>query len=231
MKTNVSFRSRTALFLAILFHVCGAAGILLTPYKSWFIRYTPLTLLLMGFLLIWTQNRKNIAFFSFLLVSFMVGTGTEMIGVNTGKLFGSYRYNEVMGGKWNGVPLIIGMNWFSITYCSGMVIQGLHDWIEEKYSAAGLLPSSLIQKLSFVIDGALIATFFDWVMEPVAIKLGYWKWMGDGMVPLYNYTCWFVISLLLVMVFRWLRFSKQNHFAVHLLIIQLLFFLLLKTFL
>ena len=231
MKQILGSRNRTALFLAILFHVCGAAGILWTPYKDWFVRNTFLTLFLMTFLLIWTQTRKNGAFFSFLLIAFMLGTGTEMIGVNTGKLFGNYQYHAVMGRKWNGVPFIIGLNWFSIVYCSGMIIQRLHDWIEDKYATAGMQPAAWIQKISFIIDGALIATFFDWLMEPVAVKLGFWSWLGDGHIPLYNYTCWFLISLVLLMVFRWLNFTKHNHFAIHLYIIQLLFFLLLKTFL
>ena len=72
---------------------------------------------------------------------------------------------------------------------------------------------------------------FDWLMEPVAVKLGYWVWQGDGSIPMLNYICWFLISLLLLAVFHFAKFNKQNKFAVNLLLTQLMFFLLLRTFL
>jgi putative membrane protein len=77
----------------------------------------------------------------------------------------------------------------------------------------------------------MLATFFDMILEPVAVKLGYWKWLGNGSIPATNYLCWFLISALLITVFRLLRFSKHNQFAVHLLIIEMLFFAALRTFL
>ena len=85
--------------------------------------------------------------------------------------------------------------------------------------------------LSIMVDGATLAVLFDWLMEPAAVKLGYWKWLGNGEIPLYNYMCWFVISMLLLFVFHKLQFNKQNKFAVNLLLIQAMFFLLLRTFL
>jgi putative membrane protein len=88
----------------------------------------------------------------------------------------------------------------------------------------------LIAKCSFIVDGALLATFFDWIMEPVAMKMGFWQWQ-DNTIPLFNYVCWFLISALLLMVYRSFFFEKDNHFAVHLLIIQSLFFFTLRTFL
>jgi putative membrane protein len=72
--------------------------------------------------------------------------------------------------------------------------------------------------------------FFDWLMEPVAIKLNYWSWTSAD-VPVYNYICWFIVSLLLLLVFHFASFEKQNKFAVNLLLIQAMFFLLLRTFL
>ena len=66
-------------------------------------------------------------------------------------------------------------------------------------------------------------------MEPVAIQLGYWKWSGD--IPVFNYACWFLVSLVLLLFFHFLKFDKENKFAVDLLLIQSMFFLLLRTFL
>jgi len=80
------------------------------------------------------------------------------------------------------------------------------------------------------MDTATLATILDWLMEPAAIKLGFWKWAGYGGVPLYNYLCWFGISLIMTTVFYFSDFNKQNKFAVNLLLIQAMFFLILRTF-
>ncbi len=88
----------------------------------------------------------------------------------------------------------------------------------------------VIKALSVIIDGAILALLFDWLMEPIAVKLNYWKWNGNGTIPMKNYICWFAISLLLLTVFNFSKFNKQNYFAINLLLIQVMFFLLLRTF-
>ena len=62
-----------------------------------------------------------------------------------------------------------------------------------------------------------------------AVKLGFWQW-ENGIIPLYNYVCWFLISVFLLVLLRKFPFPRANHFAVHLFIIQLLFFWILRTF-
>lgn len=219
-----------ATFLAILFHVSGAIGILCTPYKDWFIRNTPLNLCLMSVLLVWTQPGKNVSFFLFFIIAFVTGMGTEMIGVHTGWLFGEYRYGEILGPKLNQVPWLIGLNWFVLIFCSGSVMIQTQDWFKRKFEKEEEPIPSKVSAASLVIDGALLAVFFDWIMEPVAMKLDFWQWQNNE-VPLYNYLCWFVISALLLLVYRSFSFPRPNHFGVHLFIIQALFFLVLRTWL
>lgn len=160
-----------------------------------------------------------------------MGFAVEWLGINTGYLFGNYQYGKVLGVQYDGVPFLIGINWFIIMYCTGVISQKLHNWSNKQLAAMQAEVKPSVQAISFITDGALLATFFDFVMEPVAVKLGYWQWQESGDIPLYNYTCWFVISMLLLTVFRLLPFEKDNPLAVHLFIIQLLFFLLLRTFL
>lgn len=223
-------KQNTATSIAILFHVCGLIGILFTPYKDWFIQNTPFNLCLMTALLIWNQPQKNVGFVLFVALAFITGMAAETIGVNTGKLFGEYKYGTVLGVKFNGVPWLIGINWFIIVFCSGSVMVQMQQWFSKKFEKEGAALSPVIAVISLVIDGALLATFFDWVMEPVAMKLGFWQWQSSN-IPFYNYLCWFIISGMLLVVYRWCSFSKPNYFAVHLLIIQLLFFLALRTYL
>lgn len=223
-------KQNIATSLAILFHVCGAIGILYTPYKDWFIANTPLNLCLMSLLLLWTHEDKNLSFYFFFATAFLVGMGTEIIGVNTGRLFGSYQYGIVLGPRFNGVPFLIGLNWFVIVFCSSAVMHKVHDWLRRSTGNTEVPVSARLLNWSLLLDGALLATFFDWIMEPVAMKLGFWQWK-NGEVPAYNYLCWFAISFILLMIMRMMRFPKQNHFAVQLFIIQFLFFLTLRTFL
>jgi putative membrane protein len=219
-----------ALFIALLFHTAGIIGILFTPYKNWFIQNTPVNLLVMAALLIITQKQKSFYFFLFMLITFFVGFCVEYSGANTGLIFGKYTYGNILGMKVLGVPLIIGLNWFVVMYCAGVATQFYENKMLKRINEKGLTINRNVQKVSFVIDASLLAVFFDWVMEPVAVKLGFWQWEG-GNIPFYNYVCWLIISALLLALFQRLPFNKRNIFAVHLLIIQVLFFFVLRTFL
>ena len=216
--------------IAVLFHSIGLIGLLFFD-KAFFLAATPFNLLLSFVLLIWTQTDKNSSFFLFVAACFIIGIVVEVIGVNTGFLFGDYAYGNVLGPEIKNVPVLIGINWFLIIYCCGISINTLLMKAINRIAAdTGKKPMAM-KALSVIIDGATLAVFFDWLMEPVAVKLGYWVWNGDGAIPMFNYICWFVISLLLLMVFHFAKFNKQNKFAVNLLLIQLMFFLLLRTFL
>ncbi len=223
-------KKNVAIFLAILFHLCGAIGILFTPQKDWFISNTTFNLLLMAALLIWVQPTKNLQFFLFIAITFLVGMGTEMIGVNTGRLFGHYEYGNVLGKKLNGVPYLIGINWFVVVYCSGVIVTKFSDWIEEKYDNQGIILKPWISTTAFVIDGAMIATLFDYNIESVAGKLGFWHWQNNT-VPTFNFLSWFIISGILLYLFKKFHFYKGNLFAVHLFIIEYLFFISLQIYL
>jgi putative membrane protein len=216
--------------IAVLFHSIGLIGLLFFD-KSFFLAATPFNLLLSFALLIWTQTEKNVHFLIFLATCFILGIVVEIIGVNTGVLFGDYIYGKVLGPEVKKVPVLIGVNWFLIIYCCGISIHTLLMKAIQRIAAdSGKTPMAM-KALSVIIDGATLAVFFDWLIEPVAVKLGYWAWNGDGAIPMFNYICWFVISLLLLAVFHFAKFNKQNKFAVNLLLIQGMFFLLLRTFL
>lgn len=228
MNRFTKFEIATA--IAILFHTIGFIGLLYFE-KEFFVAATPANLLLSFSLLIWTQGDKNKYFYLFLVSCIVVGVGVEIIGVNTGLLFGDYSYGIVLGFKIQQVPLLIGINWFIIIYCCGISIHTLLMKAITRIAAdTGKTPTAL-KAIALIVDSATLAVFFDWLMEPVAIKLGYWTWAGDESIPGYNYLSWFMVSLLLMSIFHFSKFNKQNKFAVNLLLIQMMFFLLLRTFL
>lgn len=217
-------------FIALLFHVSGFIG-MFTSKQSWFVAHTPLNLLIMFGLIVWTHPAKNKSFFLFIFIAFATGMLTEMIGVNTSLLFGNYEYGKVLGAGIVHVPWLIGINWITVIYCCGIVMSHVQSWFSSKSRAATTLISPQVMFISFIVDGAILATFFDMILEPVAVTFGYWTWLGDGSIPLTNYLCWFLISALLMTVFKLLSFPKHNQFAVHLLVIEMLFFSALRTFL
>lgn len=223
-------RYEIATAIAILFHAVGLVGIFFFEGTG-FIHTTPLHLLLMAALLFYTQQKISGAFLLFFIICFAAGIAVEIIGTSTGLLFGSYQYGTVLGPGIKKVPWIIGINWFIIIYCCGVAVHTLLKNISGKLGEEMKRPVKKIKALSIIIDGATLAVFLDWLIEPVAVKLGYWSWLGDGEIPMFNYISWFVVSMALLLVFHILPLQKQNKFALHLLFIQAMFFLLLRTFL
>jgi putative membrane protein len=202
-----------SIFIALLVHVAGGIGIAYFN-RSFFVAMTPVNLLLMFVLLAWNEISINKQWLIFLAAAFFTGFVTEIIGVNTGWLFGQYAYGSLLGPKILGVPLLIGINWFCIVYCSLQLVLNSIPALKTTWVGASLF-------------AAFFATLFDWMMEPVAMVLGYWQW-ENGVVPLYNYVCWFLISLLLSMIYFRISLFQKNAFAIPLLVIQFLFFLLLR---
>jgi bisanhydrobacterioruberin hydratase len=221
-------RYQIATAIAVLFHAIGFLGIVFFK-DSFILQATPVNLLLMFGLLIWTQAEKNTSFWIFVVITAAIGIAVEMIGVNTKLLFGDYIYGNVLGPKIKNVPLIIGINWVITIYCCGISVHTLLVKAIDKVSTETSTPPMALKAVSVIVDGATLAVFFDWLMEPVAVQLGYWKWADE--IPFYNYLCWFIVAMALLAVFHFLKFNKQNKFAVHLLMIQVMFFLLLRTFL
>lgn len=223
-------QQRIATGIALFFHTIGLVG-LLVGNRDFFIQSTPLNLLLSLALLIWTTPNKHPGFWLFAIVAIVVGIGVEMIGVNTGYLFGDYKYGKALGPGWKGVPWIIGANWFIVIFCCANVVRMMMDWLEIKVGQSVLLPLPFIRKLALVADAATLAVLFDWLMEPVAIDLGFWTWGGDGSVPAFNYLSWALVSIVLLVFFQLCKIKGTNKFALHLLLIQTMFFLILRTFL
>ena len=216
-------RDDWATVIAITFHTIGLLGIIFLE-RHGFIELTPYNLLLSFGLLWWTRNEKDWGFILFLLLAVVLGLLSEVIGVNTGKLFGQYEYGRVMGPKFMGVPLVIGINWFVITYGCGILASWLISNIfREKMETL----DGHHQIIMIALMGSGLAVAFDWLLEPVAIKLGFWSWMGSGQIPAFNYMSWFLVSLLILMAFHVIPFNRRHPFAVRLFIIQISFFLIL----
>lgn len=205
-----------SVFLAVLVHVAGAIGMSFFN-KELFVAFTPVNLLLMLLLLLWNEAGISKNFIIAFVAASLTGLISELIGVHTGLLFGNYVYGTVLGGKIWGVPILMSLNWFCIVYCSHVVTLRFFKRIVNNpfYTA---------------IVAGLLATLFDWVMEPVAVKLGFWQW-EDGIIPVYNFFCWWAIATFVSYLFFLLRIKQDNVFASILFFVQFIFFLLLRILL
>jgi putative membrane protein len=137
---------------------------------------------------------------------FVIGFAVEWIGVHTSLLFGIYWYGANLGPKLLNVPLIIGVNWAMLSALT---------------SAIG---SKLFKQLTLqVVGSALLMTGMDWLMEPVAVKSDFWHWK-NGIIPVYNFVCWFLVSLVTNWIFIKIGKPKLNNTSVALFILLVLFF-------
>lgn len=208
MKLN---RVQICSFLIVLFHAVGLIGFLIPGLETLFIRLVPFHLLLMLFLLILTAADHSSELKIFALIIYCLGFLIELIGVNTGLIFGEYTYGRALGIKLWETPLMIGVNWLILVYSAGVFLEQFK------------LKSSVL----FSVFGALILTLIDFLIEPVAVRFDYWSWNG-GVIPVQNYLGWYLFSFLLFMLFRKMNFRKENKAAVLLLFVQTVFFLVLN---
>ncbi|SDM38710.1 putative membrane protein [Daejeonella rubra] len=197
--------------LMVLFHLVGLYGFLNSDLEVLFIALVPFHLLLMLALLVISTGDYSVNIGIFALVVYLAGFFIEVIGVNSGLIFGTYTYGEALGLKLFSTPLLIGANWLILVYCTGVFL--------EKFK----LKSNFI----FSLLGALILLSLDFLIEPIAIRFDYWTWAG-GQIPLQNYLGWYIFSFLLFWIFRSLDFQKQNKAAIVLLFAQAGFFLALN---
>ena len=198
-------------FFGIIYLV-GFFGSIMPVYRTLFLSLTPLILILSFCAILFTLSRPIKPTLTFLLFSGLVGFIAELIGVNTKLLFGNYHYESNLGVKIAGVPVIIAINWAIVT------IGAAH--------CSALLSAN---KLARMIIAAFLMLLFDFILEPVAIKSGFWNWEG-GLIPAYNYICWFFIGLFLQIIY----FSKIKHDSnkviIALFLIMTVFFICLNLF-
>ncbi len=204
-------RLRVAQGLVLLFHITGFVGLAFSDDPGFYLRFTPLTLLLTAGLLFAFQPNRNVGFWTFCLSVSLLGFAVEVVGVLTGWFFGHYYYGETLGFKLMNVPLAIGLNWLVLTYVCGIL--------------ARYLP---LPELPRTILAALLMLGLDMCMEPVAGTYDFWHWTAN-VIPFQNFRDWFIFACILQMLFNRANFTKRNPLVPLVYLTQLLFFFLLGT--
>lgn len=199
-------KSQISIFAIWLVTISGIIGIWL-GYSDWFLTKTPFNLLLGVGLLYWNFPMKNgWRSITIWTLVYLMGMGAEIVGVNTGLLFGNYWYGENLGLKLFGVPLLIGINWVVLTFLTATISKRFirHKWLAP-------------------ICGAALMVALDFFIEPIAPVFDYWHW-GAGSAPPRNYVDWFWVSFLMqVLVNNDLR-EEKHPLPIHHFASQVLFF-------
>lgn len=197
-----------ALIILFIFYSVGLVSHAIEPLLPLMITLTPYSLLFFGlgaFIPYWLRfNWKEKAFFLFaFLFTFLL----EIMGVKTGLIFGDYIYGATLGLKLAEVPLIIGFNWV-------IIIFGTHSLTKILFSS----PFIRVPVTGF------LAFLFDYLMEPIAIRLDYWSW-DAGYIPLQNYVAWGVIAALLAIGLEIISVEQEKKLIIGYVFLQVYFFI------
>lgn len=197
----------------IIFYIIGVAGLLLPVTSALFIYLTPLALLMSFGLLMMHHhpgfNTKNIILFSFIFIS---GIVVEIIGVQTGLIFGNYIYGNGLGWKIFDTPILIGMNWLLLVYTTGTIMQKIN-----------------ITPVLRIAAGATMMLIYDLALEQVAPKMNMWSWENSE-VPVNNYIAWWLIAAFFHSLIEIFGIKIKNPLSITILVTQFLFFVALYLF-
>ncbi len=189
----------------IIFYLVGLIGFSMSITFPLFEKLVPLNILISAVLLFSFQKSVDAKTILVFVLIFAIGIFVEILGTNTGILFGEYKYGQSLGVKVFETPLLIGLNWLILCYCFYASFPKFRN------------------KWYFVFLASLLMVGFDFVLEPVAMKIDMWNWAG-GVVPLKNYLDWYLVSVVIFFLMWWIKPKIENGLASTLIIIQILFF-------
>ncbi len=144
------------------------------------------------------------------LIALLVTYFIELAGVESGHIFGEYNYGDTMFLQIRNVPVVIAFNWVILIMATISI-------------------SRIIIPVRWLITvfSTVLIVIFDYLMEPVAMKLDYWQWVNNT-VPVRNYLAWAVITFIFSSLFVALRLSVDSRILRVYFFIQLLFFSVMR---
>ncbi|MBS0012262.1 MAG: carotenoid biosynthesis protein [Bacteroidales bacterium] len=188
------------------YYIIGFAGFVIGPTYDIFRNLISFSILLSAVLLLLYHRNWSSKFILTLIIIFVLGWLIELIGTKTGFPFGEYSYTRLLVPLLAGVPVILGLNWVFLVYCSFVI--------------TSFIPAA---KSIRALAGAFLMTAYDFVLEPFAMHTGMWSWEGDK-VPLSNYIAWFLASFIFIRLMYINPTEKQNKLGIFLFVYQLAFF-------
>src|SRR5690606_19014327 len=196
--------------ILVLLYAVGALGFGIPMLRGYFVPLIPPFLLLLLFFLLWHHGEWSFRFVVWALFVIVFGIGIEWLGVRSGMIFGQYAYGTVLGPAIDTVPLIIGVNWLLLSYCTLDISRRVFD----KAFWRVLLAASLM-------------VILDLCIERVAVWLDFWHWKTD-LIPPQNFLGWFLVSCFILTLTELGRLKWRNPVAPVVYLCMLAFFLMLN---
>ncbi len=201
-----TYQWHISVLLLLIFNGAGIFGVLLSEDPISFLELTPLNLIISAVILYYNHTQWSKSQILVLISVAILGFLVEVLGVQTGKVFGAYFYEETLGWKLWDVSLIIGLNWALLTYFA-------------------------VYTLSFKIQSVFLKAFLasillvglDILIEPIAIQYDFWEWESET-IPIQNFIAWWFIALVFSLGIAYTQKESTNKIAPVLFLIQVLFF-------
>jgi len=198
------------IFIALMYAI-GLLAHLFFPTLPWMLRLTPFVLFMLGLIALFPViQEKQPKIWLWCIFTYLFTFFLEVIGLATGGIFGPYIYGDTLGFQLWGVPAVIGFNWL-------LVILGSVNFANQLVKHT-LLSTFLVGVLTVV---------FDYVMEPIAVKLNYWRWY-TAFIPVENYIAWFLVAFFTAGIYNWGKLKIHTKLPMMYFLIQFLFFLFLR---
>ena len=198
-------------FVIINIYLVGLIGFLIPSINQVWAYLTSFSLLVsLVLLIVKHQDRTRQFYFSMVIVA-ILGMIVEIVGVQTGVLFGTYSYGSKLSPKLMGVPWMIGINWALLVYMT--------HYIGRKISDNTFVVASL---------GGLMMVFLDIFLEPFAIYFGLWEWAAVH-PPIQNYLMWWITAFIMHLIFKPYNPKMENSVSNTILITMFIFFLLIDV--
>jgi bisanhydrobacterioruberin hydratase len=195
-------------YFFIIFYSVGVIGIYHESSRQFFIGLIPYVLFLsFAVILLFHESSINKRTLIILSAIYLCGLLIEIIGVNTRVIFGNYIYGNGLGIKILNTPLMIGINWLMLVYCSSSVIENMRIHLVLK-----------------IFIAALLMLIYDFIIEHIAPFLNMWHWENNR-VPVQNYIAWLIIAVLFQTTLGLAGIKIKNQIAGTIFACQTLFFL------
>lgn len=206
-------KSTISIGVLIILYLVGLIGVTV-PLHEDFMLLTPINLFVTFFVALYAQDLIKSKLVLALVLCYIFGFVIELVGVQTGLLFGDYTYGATLGPKMAGTPLMIGLNWAMLVYA---VVSISNHYLGAK---------SFLIKSIFGASGMVVLDIF---IEPAAVRYDFWSWGLAPyntliVAPLQNYLVWWVAAFGLNIMFHNLAPNTKNLAIEVLFYLQMLFF-------
>ncbi len=151
----------------------------------------------------------------FTVAGYLIAFASEWLSINTGFPYGWYYYIDKTSDRelWiAGVPFFDSLSYVFLAYCSYatalFILSPLKVW---RWDLVTLETRKIRKSFSALLLGAVLQTFLDVIIDPVALQGNRWflgqiyGYREQGLhfgVPLSNYAGWLLTSLFLVAAFQ-----------------------------